>query len=273
MTSRLDRLFLLLDQGSSTVTRKAAAQQLGEVQKFHPHELNNLLSTVRQYLHSSSWDTRIAASQAVEAIISNVEPWCPSGRSPDEDNSVSGDDEYRKSSGRMLFENFDINTVIKHGRDLLGSDGSEFDPKAVDGTASTDPAENRERLANQRRLLNQRLGLDVADKLNLGLSSEELISNDDLADSVKSEPKVDVRCTRASLRDTINEVTNATKRRVSNNGVAAKKIKKEVDESSQDQIEQADKTIDFNTLKEWPFESFCDELMSDLFSASWESKW
>lgn len=44
---RLDRLFILLDTGTTPVTRKAAAQQLGEVVKLHPHELNNLLSKVQ----------------------------------------------------------------------------------------------------------------------------------------------------------------------------------------------------------------------------------
>ena len=44
---RLERLLLLLDTGSTPVTRKAAAQQLGEVQKLHPHELPNLLNRVR----------------------------------------------------------------------------------------------------------------------------------------------------------------------------------------------------------------------------------
>lgn len=44
--SRLERLFILLDTGTTPVTRKAAAQQLGDVVKLHPHELNNLLSKV-----------------------------------------------------------------------------------------------------------------------------------------------------------------------------------------------------------------------------------
>lgn len=44
---RLDRLFILLDTGTTPVTRKAAAQQLGEVVKLHPHELNNLLTKVQ----------------------------------------------------------------------------------------------------------------------------------------------------------------------------------------------------------------------------------
>lgn len=43
---RLDRLWILLDSGSTPVTRQAAAEQIGEVQKLHPHELNNLLKKV-----------------------------------------------------------------------------------------------------------------------------------------------------------------------------------------------------------------------------------
>ncbi|XP_034040291.1 TATA-binding protein-associated factor 172-like [Thalassophryne amazonica] len=78
--SRLDRLFILLDTGTTPVTRKAAAQQLGEVVKLHPHELNNLLSKVLMYLRSPNWDTRITAGQAVEAIVKNIPEWDPAPR-------------------------------------------------------------------------------------------------------------------------------------------------------------------------------------------------
>ena len=37
---------MLLDSGSTPVTRKAAAEQIGEVQKLHPHELHTLLRKV-----------------------------------------------------------------------------------------------------------------------------------------------------------------------------------------------------------------------------------
>lgn len=77
MTSRLDRLFVLLESGSSNVTRKAAARQLGEVQKLHPHELHNLLGRIKTYLYSPTWDTRIAAGQAIQAVIENVPCWDP----------------------------------------------------------------------------------------------------------------------------------------------------------------------------------------------------
>lgn len=75
----MDRLFVLLETGSSSVTRSAAAKQLGEVQRLHPHELNTLLSRTATYLRSSSWETRIAASEAVRAIVSNVPQWNPRG--------------------------------------------------------------------------------------------------------------------------------------------------------------------------------------------------
>ena len=74
---RLDRLFVLLETGSSAVTRSAAAKQLGEVQKLHPHELNTLLTRTATYLRSTNWETRIAAAEAVRAIVSNVPQWEP----------------------------------------------------------------------------------------------------------------------------------------------------------------------------------------------------
>lgn len=79
---RLDRLFILLETGSSPVTRKAAANQLGQVVRLHPHELEPLLDRISSYLRHSSWETRIAASQAIEAVIKQIPQWCPSGLPP-----------------------------------------------------------------------------------------------------------------------------------------------------------------------------------------------
>ncbi len=42
---------MLLDSGSSPLTRKAAAEQIGEVQRLHPHELHNLLKKVTIKIH------------------------------------------------------------------------------------------------------------------------------------------------------------------------------------------------------------------------------
>ena len=74
---RLERLFVLLDTGSSPVTRRVAAQQLGEVQRLHPDDLPLLLKALLPYLSSGSWDTRIAAGQAIASIAKNVPSWDP----------------------------------------------------------------------------------------------------------------------------------------------------------------------------------------------------
>ncbi|CAG2065677.1 unnamed protein product [Timema podura] len=123
--SRLDRLFVLLETGSSPVTRRAAAQQLGEVQRLHPHELHNLLSRITTYLHSPSWETRIAAGQAVEAVLRHVPQWDPVG-SPVKTESYSASVALSQV-GRMNFQKFSMSNVLANSSHLMGSEGKEFD--------------------------------------------------------------------------------------------------------------------------------------------------
>lgn len=240
MTTRLDRLFVLLDQGSSQVTRKAAALELGEVQRLHPHELNNLLSKVRTFLHSSSWETRVAAGQAVEAIVSNVEQWNPQGQ-PD-----NGRDTFTAEVGHMSFDHFDVNLIIANGKHLLASEGKEYDDKV-----SLEGNDWREKVVIQRKLLNSRLGLPEGDSNTFGINSEDLVTNDDLmAHQQPIEKK----------RQLTSEKT-----------VVTKKAKKEVPTSVKESREEScDKVLDMNDLQDWPLEWFADELMNDLFSPLWE---
>jgi len=64
--------------GSTTTARKMAAQQIGEIQKYHPYDLQNLMGRIcREYLKSASWETRTAAGFAIEAIVANVPLWDP----------------------------------------------------------------------------------------------------------------------------------------------------------------------------------------------------
>lgn len=68
-----------MESGSSAVTRSAAAKQLGEVQKLHPHELHTLLARITVYLRSTSWESRVAAGEAVRAVLNNLPVWNPNG--------------------------------------------------------------------------------------------------------------------------------------------------------------------------------------------------
>ena len=74
---RLDRLFILLETGTNAVTKRAAAQQLGEAQRLHPHELHHLLARVATLLKSSQWDTRVSAAHAIQVILAQVPQWDP----------------------------------------------------------------------------------------------------------------------------------------------------------------------------------------------------
>uniref|UniRef100_A0A7M4FCU0 B-TFIID TATA-box binding protein associated factor 1 n=1 Tax=Crocodylus porosus TaxID=8502 RepID=A0A7M4FCU0_CROPO len=170
---KLDRLFILLDTGTTPVTRKAAAQQLGEVVKLHPHELNNLLSKVLVYLRSTNWDTRIAAGQAVEAIVKNVPEWNPTPRPKPEPGSESPMED-SSATDRLRFDGFDICRLLKHGASLLGSAGAEFEVQ--DDKAGE--IDHKERIARQRKLLQKKLGLDMG--AAIGMNTEDLFNDEDL---------------------------------------------------------------------------------------------
>uniref|UniRef100_A0A8C8JT22 BTAF1 RNA polymerase II, B-TFIID transcription factor-associated n=1 Tax=Oncorhynchus tshawytscha TaxID=74940 RepID=A0A8C8JT22_ONCTS len=294
--SRLDRLFILLDTGTTPVTRKAAAIQLGDVVKLHPHELNNLLSKVLTYLRSPNWDTRIAAGQAVEAIVKNIPEWNPSPK-PKEDFSPED-----SSSDRLSFYRFDISRLLKHGASLLGSAGAEFEVQD-DKSGEVDP---KERLARQRKLLQRKLGLDMG--AAIGMDTMELFNDEDLDTQYTCTPSVAIDIffqpmQAAEIIDSefrpgmSNRQKNKAKRMAK---LVAKQRSRDMDpnERSNDSfegepeekhrktsnvvIEQPatehkvliDNVPDNSSLldetQEWPLESFCDELCNDLFNPSWE---
>lgn len=143
MTTRLDRLVLLLDTGSTSTIRSTAAKQIGSIAKQHPDELYPLLARVLVHLMSKSWDTRLAAGNAIAAIAENVQQWNP---------PVANAAEVEPLEGLLTFDTLDINRVLQNGCPLLSSAGKEFDADLSD----LDP---KERLAIQKKRLKERLGL------------------------------------------------------------------------------------------------------------------
>lgn len=209
---RLDRLFILLESGSSSVTRKAAAKQIGEIQKLYPHELHALLNRIIGYLHSTSWDTRIAAAHTVESILSNVPQWQPElyatsikretkkeDNIADEENSCHSSFSSTSSDVHkeryLTFNEFNLEQVLKKGARLIGSEGVEFDFNdgvSSDANSGTSVDNAAERLSRQRALLNEKLGLTQASKLGVNLT--DMITDEDMLRSgpsyVVNEEKV-----------------------------------------------------------------------------------
>uniref|UniRef100_A0A4W4EL65 BTAF1 RNA polymerase II, B-TFIID transcription factor-associated n=1 Tax=Electrophorus electricus TaxID=8005 RepID=A0A4W4EL65_ELEEL len=242
--SRLERLFILLDTGTTPVTRKAAAQQLGDVVKLHPHELNNLLSKVLTYLRSPNWDTRIAAGQAVEAIVKNIPEWNPAPK-PKEGEV---DPKERLARQRRLLQK-------KLGLDMgaaIGMDTEElFNDEDLDYTSVSPPqpmqaaelidSEFRPGMSNRQKNKAKRMAKLVAKQ-----RSRDLDPNEKSNDSFEGEPE--------------------EKRRKTTNIV--------IDQPATDNKVLIDNVPDNSSLfeesQEWPLESFCEELSNDLFNPSWE---
>lgn len=275
----MDRLFILLDTGSSAVTRKAAAQQLGEVQRLHPHELPLLLKKIFVYLKSPSWDTRIAASQAINAVISHVPQWDPFPISVKNENASL----LNTKHSQLKFGAFNISTVLANRHFLTASEGKEFDD---DEFLTLDP---KERLALQRKALNDRLGLELAAKL--GIDTGDIISAEDLTGHQHSQNITDTPSATPpddeaeQLKQLSSREANRAKRKArqsgkqksldgspSDAGSNSKKMKKEKEEEIiVDSVPDPAGTWP-ESAQNWPFESFCDLLVTKLLSPSWEVK-
>ncbi|KAH9489880.1 btaf1 RNA polymerase II, B-TFIID transcription factor-associated, 170kDa [Bulinus truncatus] len=281
MSTRLDRLFLLLDTGSTPLIRKSAAEQLGDVVRLHPHELNNLLIKIHGFLRSSTWETRVAAAQAVDSIAKNVPQWEPRGAPKSESHMTKF---YR--AGTVLYSQFDIKRVLEHGSSLLASEGDQYDL----GTSLID-MDDKDQLAKQRQLLNKRLGLDIT--ANLGIDSSSLFNDDDLrlnlesnvpAINNNSQPVVELLKQQLGAREQMSSrERNAAKRKArslskqfssNNNGsdepCPVKRIKRERSTGSVDSTDSSFTDEASVMPEDWPFQNFCEVLMNDLFHSSWE---
>ncbi|KAF5386822.1 hypothetical protein D9615_001620 [Tricholomella constricta] len=193
MTSRLDRLLLLLDTGSSVSVRNTAAKQLAHLAvksvtgdfaineediKSRPQhvslgdpsawaELMAVVARIIPFLHSKSFDTRTAASVALSHIFSLVPLWKPS----------EGQDAASPSSEAHLepptFPNFSVQELILQGKLLLASSGKEFiKPAGILSSAAEVKKARKEAMG--------RLGLDFLDADDMDLEKEFAEADEDV---------------------------------------------------------------------------------------------
>ncbi|KAJ8683684.1 hypothetical protein QAD02_019476 [Eretmocerus hayati] len=297
---RLDRLFILLDTGTNAVTKNAAAQQLGEAQRLHPHELHHLLARVSTLLKSSQWDTRIAAAQAVQAIISQVPVWDPE---PIKKESGNGDSatSIHKWNNKLCLENFDMTKLLAQSSYLTGSEGTEYDLTIVEGEQTP---------AQDEKLLASKLGLDP--KL-MGVNASDLFSADDL--TPVSLPDCKSETEKMSIEEALQQSIGLSRREMNR---ARRKARQSISKqrsrdpddgqdsgncsSSTQNSEQSCKKAKLedsgsigawynvatgtvtdprcavpdgtgcwpDSAVDWPLEAFAESLLQDLFSMKWE---
>ncbi|KAL5529004.1 hypothetical protein ACEPAG_4978 [Sanghuangporus baumii] len=172
MSSRLDRLLILLDTGSSTSVRTTAAKQLAQlaaksvrsdvggddvnVLRLHGSlddpsawaELMSVVARVLPYLHSRSYETRTAASVALSQICSLVPLWEPPNLDEDSKDATS--------NPPPEFPNFSVRQLMESKTRLLASSGKEF-------SKPTGIFQNSAEVRKARKEAMARLGLDFLD--------------------------------------------------------------------------------------------------------------
>ncbi|KAG2733298.1 hypothetical protein G9P44_004288 [Scheffersomyces stipitis] len=165
--SRLDRLVLLLETGSTPFIRNTAADQLSDLAAAHPEEILSLLGRVYPHLKSPKWETRIAAARAFGGIVKNADVWDPNSeeaikkeqeqeafvkkemdetvsikvkQEEEEDHikiKLEQDEELQKLdnnlSSLVSFASFDLAEILKSGARLLATKSDEIpDPSSCD---------------------------------------------------------------------------------------------------------------------------------------------
>lgn len=152
--SRLDRLVVLLETGSTPFIRNTAADQLSDLAKGHPEDIISLLGRVYPFLKAEKWETRIAAAKAFGGIVAHAPQWDPnsdeaiekekqlqnieSANAGDNEPAVKleQDEELRKLDENLLtlvtFDSWSLHELLKSGKKLLASGGAEFDAATKD---------------------------------------------------------------------------------------------------------------------------------------------
>lgn len=167
--SRLDRLVVLLETGSTQFIRNTAADQLSDLAKGHPEETLNLLGRVYPFLKSVKWETRVAAARAFGNIVNQCPVWDPNEEEtdikpeplelngnnikmevdeeikvkeeidPDTEFKLEQDEELKKISDNLsslvTFDSWNLNEILKSSRKLLATSMNDIDTAAADEEA------------------------------------------------------------------------------------------------------------------------------------------
>ncbi|CAM6053407.1 unnamed protein product [Sphagnum tenellum] len=247
MSSRLDRLFVLLASGSTASTRSLAAKQLSGLVKSLPGELPTILAHLHPLLRSGQWDTRLASVEAIEAILKELPKWNPLATKNEADVKEEAESKQEASKIRLKFSTFDVDRLLCESESLTASQGQEF--AAMEEEQPSDVGE-------QREALNKTLGLDVAARL--GVETDDIFSNDDLAAGRAPSSAAVNGHGLVSARE-----RNRMKRALSKQKSLQCVVKKQ---KLAPRLYQGERRSD----DQWPLEDFCEFLVLDLFDRNWE---
>ncbi|XP_067936864.1 TATA-binding protein-associated factor 172-like [Watersipora subatra] len=276
METRLDRLFTLLDTGSTLAIRKSAANQLGDIVRLHPQKLRYLLNKILVLMRSRTWETRLAAGNAIESLAKNVSF----------SQEFLKDEATRDMPTNASLTKFDIMAVLKDGASLLSAEEEQFDIGSIG-------LDDKEKILRQKLLLNKKLGLEgpVAEGLELfddedlkpaessSMTPIKTVSVQQMKEIVDSQLNVEGMSVR-EISVAKRKARLDLKRQASGGGGIAPSSSTKKLKTMNVAVEQPGQTekILLDTVAEeaveedtsWPFLEFSEILCNELFSPVWE---
>lgn len=295
MTTRLDRLIVLLENGSNPSVRAAAAEQLGAMQAQRADQMFHLISRVLPLLQSKSWETRSAGALALEKIAANFKAWIPLYGSDtsikeelEDENLDEGDDEDWWS-----FQTVDLANVIENGRPLTSSSGDEFN---VDFTGMN----SHERLVLMQKQIKEKLGFEGF--MNMDFVSQQDLESEAVSDSIlkkrKAEEQVSELVAKAKKRgvgehnlSTREKAMKKRQQRLAKKEARSGTLEVKPDDlstmvvsykgnSHSELLNQLEEEYQASNIEgasgqaatQWPFERICTLLKLHLFDSRWETR-
>lgn len=292
MDSRLDRLFILIDNGSNESIRLAAAKQLGEVQRVQPNELNYLLRRVKEYSTRSVWETRVAAGHAIRCILEQVSSW-PTLRDEDEYGQTHAEKLLEQNIDvQKIFQEFNLQKVLSNCPNLLSmnaaadifntSENNDTTPsKPISGRGRSKKGqstsgsklnprgrsprkEDRELLMRQHKLINKELGLGMVGSLNIGVKSTDIVSNDDLLEACDADTSSTLKSHQqaSDAKVIINQC-------ICNYDEAMRLL---IREKCVNKSHEKDDAKPNKSNTSWPLQELANEYFNDLLNPAWEMR-
>ncbi|CAH8540063.1 unnamed protein product [Schistosoma turkestanicum] len=297
MTSRLDRLFVLLGNCPNASLRTAAAEQLGEVAKSSPSNIDYVFTCLIPLLRHKNWVSRVAASEAIRHIVRNLPNWEPTLQCQSD-----VDQKYASDNGFLSLSELRIDSVLAQGARLYSMDARELDKdnksshferykknneNTMECDAQTDVHSSQLLLPVQRQEINSRLGLENGNLLtevlesHANVSINKWITTDDLTDETQSGfTQIDVEtCVRSAYFGNTDKDKKRYNSCQSPIQCDTKRIK--LDPSSDvGTIDKCAKDVQATTapavlnqpLAYWPLDKICTTLLGDLWALRWETR-
>ncbi|CAH8588378.1 unnamed protein product [Schistosoma intercalatum] len=296
MTSRLDRLFVLLESCPNASLRTAAAEQLGEIAKSSPSSIDYVFTCLIPLLRHKNWVSRIAASEAIRHIVRHLPDWEPTlnCQSYIDQKDVS-------TNGFLSLSGLRIDYVLAQGARLYSMDARELDrnnsrdyfercKKNNENAMECDTFDPQTDIQSQilptvqRQEINSRLGLENDSLLtevlenHADVSINKWITTDDFNDETQPGfTQIDVEsCVRSAYVAHVD--TDGKRFSFCQSPVHCDTKRIKLDSSSDVIIDksgfnvQATVSVLNQPSGHWPLDRMCTTLLGDLWALRWETR-